>query len=86
MNTHGQPGGGTPAARNGSTEGDSRLLVHLVDFKWLMAGLGWWVDLNRLQHDAVYATECYSRAATSSCAPLRRAAATLMQLLPLKRH
>jgi hypothetical protein len=65
---------------------DGHQIVHLVDFKWLMAGLGWWVDLNRLQRDAAYAAECYSRAATSSCEPLRRSAATLMQLLPLLRH
>lgn len=24
-------------------------LLNLVDFKWLMAGAGWWVDLSRLQ-------------------------------------
>jgi hypothetical protein len=75
-----------PAARSTAGEGDGHQIVHLVDFKWLMAGVGWWVDLNRLQRDAAYASECYSRAATSSCEPLRRAADTLMRLLPLLRH
>lgn len=65
---------------------DGHQIVHLVDFKWMMAGLGWWVDLNRLQRDAAYASECYTRAANSSCEPLRRSAAMLMQLLPLLRH
>lgn len=29
-------------------EGSDRFL-NLVYFKWLMAGMGWWVDLSRLQ-------------------------------------
>lgn len=76
----------SPAARSASSVDDGHQIVHLVDFKWLMAGLGWWVDLNRLQRDAAYATECYALAATSSCEPLRRSAATLMLMLPLLRH
>lgn len=75
-----------PSLRADHGGADGHQIVHLVDFKWLMAGLGWWVDLNRLQRDAAYATECYALAATSSCEPLRRSAATLMQLLPITRH
>lgn len=32
--------------------------LNLVDFKWLMAGVGWWVDLSRLQRDRAYIDEC----------------------------
>lgn len=49
----------------------------LVDFKWLMAGQGWWVDLTRLQRDAVYADGCIASALASACAPLRERAAEL---------
>jgi hypothetical protein len=38
---------------------DDRLL--LVDFKWLMAGLGVWIDLTRWRHDAAYARECVAQ-------------------------
>ncbi len=39
--------------------------LDLVDFKWLMAGLGWWVDLTRLQRDSAYVSECLQRALSS---------------------
>ena len=34
------------------------VFVDLVSFKWLMAGLGWRVDLSRMRRDAAYAREC----------------------------
>ena len=36
------------------------VFVDLVSFKWLMAGIGCWVDLPRIRHDAAYACECAS--------------------------
>lgn len=32
--------------------------VEWVAFKWLMAGVGWRVDLTRLQRDNAYVSEC----------------------------
>jgi hypothetical protein len=49
----------------------------LVDFKWLMAGQGWWVDLTRLQRDAAYADGCIASALASRCEPLRQRAEDL---------
>lgn len=46
-------------------------LLNLVDFKWLMAGVGWWVNLSRLQRDGVYMHECLQRALTSDSELLR---------------
>ncbi|MDM0065231.1 hypothetical protein [Variovorax sp. J31P207] len=39
--------------------------INLVDFKWLMAGMGWWVNLSRLQTDRDYIDECLQLAMTS---------------------
>ena len=33
------------------------LLLKEVDFKWLMAGQGWWIDTARLHNDPAYAAE-----------------------------
>ena len=52
--------------------------VDLVDFKWLMAGVGWWVNLSRLQRDKVYAQECLERALCSGSQLLRERAAWLL--------
>ena len=49
-------------------------LLELIDFKWLMAGEGWHVDLARLQRDAHYADDCFACASRSLCEPLRRCA------------
>lgn len=46
--------------------------LKLVDFKWLMAGVGWWVDLSRLQSDRAYADECLQRALRSDSELLRK--------------
>ena len=47
-------------------------LVDLVDFKWLMAGQGWWVDVPRLRRDAVYAGECVRHGLESASGLLRK--------------
>lgn len=57
-------------------------LLGLVDFKWLMAGVGCRVDLTRLQRDAAYAQACLQRGLTSSSELLRRRSADLLDLLP----
>ena len=48
-----------------------------VDFKWLMAGIGCWIDPERLRVDPAYAHAKLQRALTSDCEPLRRCAAGL---------
>ena len=51
--------------------GERPASVDLVDFKWLMAGVGWWVNVQRLQRDRAYADECLQRAMTSGSQLLR---------------
>lgn len=36
-------------------------LVHLVEFKWLMIGMGWRVDISRFERDPSYASVCIER-------------------------
>jgi hypothetical protein len=52
-----------------------------VDFKWLMAGQGWWIDSARLHRDPSYATRFLRLAMASPCTPLRDCAASLQALL-----
>jgi hypothetical protein len=54
-------------------------LLAQVDFKWLMAGQGCWVDSQRFEHDAAYADALLRQAQTSPCAPLRACAQQLAQ-------
>lgn len=56
----------------GPQQGNSVLLE--VDFKWLMAGIGYWIDVGRLWIDPVYANNCLQCALKSECGPLRRCA------------
>ncbi len=56
---------------------DERLvLLQEVDFKWLMAGHGWWIDTARLHSDPCYAThlldlvEATESVALKDCAAL----------------
>ena len=48
-----------------------------VDFKWLMAGQGWWVDSDRMKNDPIYASACIQSALNSDCFPLRDCAQCL---------
>lgn len=48
-----------------------------IDFKWLMAGLGFWVDPTQLHLDPNYAQASLQNALRSHCEPLRRCAAAL---------
>jgi hypothetical protein len=63
----------TPDAGN---DARSALLAE-VDFKWLMAGEGLWVDMTRFQQDCSYATRFLRRAQASPCAALRDCARRL---------
>ena len=53
-------------------------MLLLVDFKWLMAGLGWWIDLGRWRSDPGYARECVARGCSSNQLPLQRCARKLL--------
>lgn len=63
------------AAEAGADEGVSLLLE--VDFKWLMAGQGWWVDTLRFHDDPSYAARFLRLAMASSSSALRQCAALL---------
>ena len=52
----------------------------MVDFKWLMAGLGWRVDLTRMRRDAAYLGECAQRGLASESALLRERSVDLLRL------
>jgi hypothetical protein len=58
-------------------QGDDSLLA-MVDFKWLMAGLGWRVDLTRLRRDAAYLGQCARLGLDSESPWLRRRSAELL--------
>lgn len=55
-------------------DGRVSLLVE-VDFKWLMAGQGWWVDTTRLHCDSLYASALIDFALASPSPALRESAA-----------
>ena len=55
--------------------------VDLVDFRWLMAGLGRRVDLTRLRRDAAYANECVERGMASGSQLVRQRSVELLPRL-----
>lgn len=62
---------------------DRVLMLEEVDFKWLMAGQGWWVDENRLHSDPHYAARLFEIAEHSELPSLQHCA---MQLHAAKRQ
>jgi hypothetical protein len=62
-------------------ESDENLLA-LVDFKWLMVGLGWRIDLTRLRRDAAYLGECARLGLSSELPLLRQCSANLLNRQP----
>jgi hypothetical protein len=63
-------------------DADERVaLLAEVDFKWLMAGQGWWVDTGRLRADPSYCAGLLGQALQSPCSALRECAA-MLQTLP----
>jgi hypothetical protein len=63
---------------NTVTQLQQRTLLHdIVGLKWLMAGEGVHVHVERLQADPAYARECLARAALSNNPSARETAARL---------
>lgn len=60
---------------------DDRQLLDLVTFKWLMAGIGWRVDVPRLRKDADYARVCAQRGLESGQPLLGARSAELLATL-----
>ena len=65
-----------PVRQSGVDDG----LLTMVDFKWLMVGLGWRVDLTRLRRDTAYLGECARRGLASGSALLRECSVELLRL------
>jgi hypothetical protein len=53
------------------------VLLEEVDFKWLMAGQGWWVDTTRLHTDPGYARQLFDLVDGAPSAALKDCAALL---------
>jgi len=66
-----------------ATEHRALSLVEIIDFKWLMAGDGHHVHVERLQADPAYATACLALAAASRIDALRSTAKRLAGTLGL---
>jgi hypothetical protein len=66
------------------TTGCHTELLDLVTFKWLMAGVGWRVDVQRLRNDADYARVCAQRGLESGQPVLGDRAAELLAALPAR--
>lgn len=64
-----------------STDTDSVTLVEIIELKWLLAGQGVHLHVERLQSDPEYARQTLDRAAASPSAALRETAARLRQRL-----
>ena len=71
---------GTAACADGLAMPAADLLLE-VDFKWLMAGQGCWVDPARLRADPLYAANCLGAALHSPCEALRCCARFLQKAL-----
>lgn len=56
-------------------------LLSEVDFKWLMAGQGCWIDIPRFHHDPAYALAHLEMGLQSSTLALRQSAARLQALI-----
>lgn len=61
------------------------LLLEETDFKWLMAGQGWWIDTTRLHNDPVYALHLLDLVEASPL-PALRDCATLLRAQMLACH
>ncbi|MBK6294193.1 MAG: hypothetical protein IPF55_07590 [Rhodoferax sp.] len=54
------------------------MLLAEVEFKWLMAGHGWWIDVARFERDPAYASELLQVAMASPSQALRDCANELL--------
>lgn len=64
-------------------DAESRALVEIIELKWLLAGEGVHLHVERLQSDPEYARQALARAAASPNATLRETAARLRKRLGL---
>lgn len=64
-----------------STDTDSATLVEIIELKWLLAGQGVHLHVERLQSDPDYARQTLDHAAASPSAALRETAARLRRRL-----
>jgi len=78
----GEQSHGTAACADGVGMPAVDLLLE-VDFKWLMAGQGCWVDPTRLRADPLYAASCLRTALRSPCEALQGCARFLQTALGL---
>jgi hypothetical protein len=56
-------------------------VLELVDFKWLMAGRGWHIDVSRLHRDSAYAVQCIERGLQSDLPLLRERSVELRPMI-----
>lgn len=64
-----------------AVDSESRALVEIIELKWLLAGEGLHLHVERLQSDPEYARQVLARAAASPNAALRETAARLRKRL-----
>ena len=65
-------------ADTSAPEADERvLLLEEVNFKWLLAGMGLWIDMVRFHKDRRYAARFLALAEASDSLALRKCAASL---------
>lgn len=57
-------------------------LLEEVDFKWLMAGQGWWVDTGRIHTDPDYIHTMLNLASSTDSDVLHECAIHLQSLVP----
>ncbi len=65
-------------AETSARQADERvLLLEEVNFKWLLAGMGLWIDMSRFHNDPGYAAHFLAQAEASDSNALRKCAASL---------
>ncbi len=66
-----------------AVDADSQALVEIIELKWLLAGEGFRLHVERLQTDADYARQALNRADLSANPAVRESAARLRARLRL---
>jgi hypothetical protein len=67
-----------PQTKKPDSRPDERvLLLEEINFKWLLAGMGLWIDMSRFHNDPSYAAHFLALAEASSSLALRNCAALL---------
>ena len=77
--SHPPPAAATVTAVSGASVTPE--LIEFVDFKWLMAGDGHRIDLDRLRTEPAYTRGCLALAGGSTSATLRQASVRLARAL-----